>query len=89
MSTMGDFTNAENADMHFIYCRTNVMAERRYECITCYILIDDCLVTEFFHRLHRPLRETRSFHVTRHNADRRRTVRSSSPKESILNFVAD
>ncbi|GFW57895.1 uncharacterized protein TNCV_1418421 [Trichonephila clavipes] len=42
-----------------------------------------------FQRLHRQLRETRSFHVTRHDAGRRRPVRSSSLEESLLNVVTD
>ncbi|GFU41989.1 hypothetical protein TNCV_4676871 [Trichonephila clavipes] len=42
-----------------------------------------------FQRLHRQLRETRSFHVPRHDAGRRRTVPSPSLEESILNAVAD
>ncbi|GFS74300.1 integrase catalytic domain-containing protein [Trichonephila clavipes] len=42
-----------------------------------------------FQRLHRQLNETCSFHVTRHNARRRRSVRNPSQEESILNFVAD
>ncbi|GFU22481.1 hypothetical protein TNCV_1303951 [Trichonephila clavipes] len=39
--------------------------------------------------LHRQLRETRSFDITRHDADRRRTVRSPSLEERILYLVAD
>ncbi|GFV38786.1 hypothetical protein TNCV_1983411 [Trichonephila clavipes] len=39
-------------------------------------------------RLHRQLRETRSFHVPRHNADRQRAVRSPILEENILNVVA-
>ncbi|GFV11102.1 uncharacterized protein TNCV_2718461 [Trichonephila clavipes] len=39
-------------------------------------------------RLHRQLREMRSFHVTRHDAGRKRAVRSSIRGESILNVVA-
>ncbi|GFV42051.1 uncharacterized protein TNCV_1569181 [Trichonephila clavipes] len=42
-----------------------------------------------FQRLHRQLRETSSFHVSRHHAGRRRAVRSPSLEESILNVVAD
>ncbi|GFV71614.1 hypothetical protein TNCV_3534051 [Trichonephila clavipes] len=37
-----------------------------------------------FQRLHHPLRDTRSFHVTQLDAGRRRTVRSQSLEESIL-----
>ncbi|GFV71959.1 hypothetical protein TNCV_2458921 [Trichonephila clavipes] len=42
-----------------------------------------------FQRLHRQLRETRSFYVARHDANRRRAVRSSRLEESILNVLAD
>ncbi|GFT29043.1 uncharacterized protein TNCV_3586921 [Trichonephila clavipes] len=42
-----------------------------------------------FQWLHRQLRETRSFHVSRHDADRRRAVSSPSLVESMLNVVAD
>ncbi|GFW06212.1 uncharacterized protein TNCV_36871 [Trichonephila clavipes] len=38
-------------------------------------------------RLHRQVHETRSFHITRHDAGRQRAVRSPS-LESILNVVA-
>ncbi|GFW29213.1 hypothetical protein TNCV_4132872 [Trichonephila clavipes] len=40
-------------------------------------------------RLHRQLRETCSFHVTRYDAGRRRAVPSPSLEEDILNVVAD
>ncbi|GFX22373.1 uncharacterized protein TNCV_1815741 [Trichonephila clavipes] len=42
-----------------------------------------------FQWLHRELRETRSFPVTRHGAGQRRVVRSPSLEERILNVVAD
>ncbi|GFY27043.1 uncharacterized protein TNCV_2066641 [Trichonephila clavipes] len=42
-----------------------------------------------FQRLHRQLRETRSFHVIRHDAGQRIAVRCSSLEKSILNIVAD
>ncbi|GFW24072.1 hypothetical protein TNCV_4951161 [Trichonephila clavipes] len=42
-----------------------------------------------FQGLHRQLRETHSFHVTRHDADRRSAVRSPSLAERILNIEAD
>ncbi|GFU80348.1 uncharacterized protein TNCV_3521221 [Trichonephila clavipes] len=42
-----------------------------------------------FQWLHRQLCETHSFHVTRHDAGRRRAVQSPSLEESILNGVAD
>ncbi|GFV62324.1 uncharacterized protein TNCV_1131071 [Trichonephila clavipes] len=42
-----------------------------------------------FQRLHRQLREACSFHVTRHDAGRRKAVRSPSLEGSILNVVVD
>ncbi|GFU97874.1 hypothetical protein TNCV_1103821 [Trichonephila clavipes] len=43
----------------------------------------------FFQRLHRQLREARMLHVTRHDAGRRKTVRSPSLEASALNVAAD
>ncbi|GFV56597.1 transposable element Tcb1 transposase [Trichonephila clavipes] len=63
-----------------------VVAELLYECITSGFLIDECRI---FQRLHRRLRETHSFYVNRRDAGRRRTVRSPSLVESILNVVSD
>ncbi|GFX59775.1 hypothetical protein TNCV_1778141 [Trichonephila clavipes] len=40
-------------------------------------------------RLHRQLRGTRSFYVTRHDAGQRKVEHSSSLEERILNVVAD
>ncbi|GFU66128.1 hypothetical protein TNCV_2858011 [Trichonephila clavipes] len=80
---MGDFTYAENADMHYIYGRANGngrTALRMYH-------------AQFSHRifqwLYRQLHETLSFHVTRHDAGVRRAVRSPSLEESTWNVVAD
>ncbi|GFV58301.1 hypothetical protein TNCV_558631 [Trichonephila clavipes] len=42
----------------------------------------------FFQRLYRQLCEPRLFHVTRHDAGRRRAVRSSILEEIILSVVA-
>ncbi|GFU72709.1 HTH_Tnp_Tc3_2 domain-containing protein [Trichonephila clavipes] len=42
---------------------------------------------KLFPRLHRHLREARSFHVTRQDFSRQRAVRSPRQKESILNVV--
>ncbi|GFX09912.1 uncharacterized protein TNCV_3565901 [Trichonephila clavipes] len=39
--------------------------------------------------LHRQLCETRSFHITRHDANQRRAVSSPNPEESNLNVGAD
>ncbi|GFW06810.1 uncharacterized protein TNCV_3289101 [Trichonephila clavipes] len=42
-----------------------------------------------FQWLQRQHRETRSFHVNKYDAGRRRAVRSSNLEENILNIVAD
>ncbi|GFV59292.1 hypothetical protein TNCV_2340331 [Trichonephila clavipes] len=42
-----------------------------------------------FQWLHRQLRETRSFHFTRHDAGRRTTISSPRMEESIQNIVPD
>ncbi|GFY09167.1 hypothetical protein TNCV_4663581 [Trichonephila clavipes] len=63
-----------------------VMAELQYECITCSFLIDECQITEFFSGYIFNFK-TGSFHVTRHDAGRRRAASSSSLEESILNVV--
>ncbi|GFY12424.1 hypothetical protein TNCV_1798461 [Trichonephila clavipes] len=53
-------------------------------------LIDECrMPNRIFQRLHRKLREKCSFHVTRHDAGRRRVERSPSLEKSFLNAVAD
>ncbi|GFS54524.1 uncharacterized protein TNCV_1742771 [Trichonephila clavipes] len=41
-----------------------------------------------FQRLHRQLREIRSFHATRHDAGRRKAVRSPNLERSTLNVGA-
>ncbi|GFU45108.1 hypothetical protein TNCV_4235741 [Trichonephila clavipes] len=45
--------------------------------------------TRIFQQFHHQLRETRLFYVTRHDAGRRRLVRTPSLEESILNVVVD
>ncbi|GFW75141.1 hypothetical protein TNCV_448461 [Trichonephila clavipes] len=85
---MGDFTYDENADMHYMYVHANVSgraALRMY-----YAQSSDCRMPNriIFQRLHCKLRKTRSFHVTRHDAGRRRAVPSPSLEESILNVGA-
>ena len=42
-----------------------------------------------FQRLHRQLNDTGSNHLTRHEAGRKRVVRSASLEKSILNTVGD
>ncbi|GFV43283.1 hypothetical protein TNCV_9811 [Trichonephila clavipes] len=65
---MGDFTNAENEDMYYIYAHANGndRAERRmYHAQFPYQRMPDHRI---FQRLHRKLHETRFFHVIRHDA---------------------
>ncbi|GFT17725.1 hypothetical protein TNCV_2588171 [Trichonephila clavipes] len=64
-----------------------VTTELRYECITRSLCRN--VTAHDTARLHRQLRETRWFHVTRRDAGRRRTVRSPSLEESTLNVVID
>ncbi|GFY06617.1 DUF4817 domain-containing protein [Trichonephila clavipes] len=86
---MGDLAYTENADMHFMYGHAN--GNGRDALRTYHAQFPDRRMPDprIFQWLHRQLRETRSFHVTRHNAGRRRAVLSPSLKESILNVVAD
>ncbi|GFY28602.1 uncharacterized protein TNCV_4150331 [Trichonephila clavipes] len=81
---MGDLTSAENADMHYMYGRVNGndrAALQRY-----HAQFPDRRMPN--HSMFQRLRDTRSFHVTRHDAGRQRAVRSPSLEESILNVVA-
>ncbi|GFY34997.1 hypothetical protein TNCV_5043731 [Trichonephila clavipes] len=82
---MGDFTYAENTDMHYMYGNVNNngrAALRMYHMQFPDQRMPDHRISQ---RLHRELREARSFHVTRHDVGRQRAVRSSSLEESILN----
>ena len=46
--TMGDFTYAKKADMHYhVRMMQVVTAELYYECVTLNFLIDKCRITEF------------------------------------------
>ncbi|GFU85987.1 hypothetical protein TNCV_3069891 [Trichonephila clavipes] len=82
---MGDLTYTDHADMHYMYARVNgngktalrmQFPDQRMPC------------HRIFQLLHSQLREIRSFHFTRYDADRRRAVRSPSLEESILNVAA-
>ncbi|GFX91183.1 DUF4817 domain-containing protein [Trichonephila clavipes] len=88
-STMGDITYAENEDMHCMYGRGN--GNGRAQLRMHHAQFSDRRMPDhrIFQRLQRQLHETRSFHVTRHDAGRRRHVRSSNLDESILNVVAN
>ncbi|GFS96296.1 hypothetical protein TNCV_16581 [Trichonephila clavipes] len=86
--TLGDLTCAENSDIHYMYDYVNgngKSALRMY-----HMQYPDRRIPDhrFFLRLHRQLRETHSFRVTGHDADRQRAVRSSSLEEGTLNIVA-
>ncbi|GFW30789.1 hypothetical protein TNCV_4089091 [Trichonephila clavipes] len=60
--------------MHYMYGRANGKRQS-YERLRY-----ECITCSF---------QTRSFHVTRHDAGRRRAVTSSSLEESLLNVVTD
>ncbi|GFW52154.1 uncharacterized protein TNCV_2426011 [Trichonephila clavipes] len=71
---MGDVTCTKNADMHYMYGRANDngrAAQRMY-----HVQFPDrrMLPQRIFQRLHRQLREIRSFHVIRDDADQRRAT---------------
>ncbi|GFS86474.1 uncharacterized protein TNCV_513401 [Trichonephila clavipes] len=86
---MGDFMCAENADMHYICGHANGNGSatlRRYHARFPDQQMPDHRI---FQRLHRQLRETRSFHLTRHDAGRRRAVRSTRLEENISRVVVD
>ncbi|GFS94661.1 DUF4817 domain-containing protein [Trichonephila clavipes] len=81
---MGGFTYAENVDMHYMYGSAN--GNGRAALRMHHTPFPD---QRIFQRIHSQLREKRSFHVTRHDAGRRRDVRSPSLEESLLNVVVD
>ncbi|GFY12271.1 hypothetical protein TNCV_283741 [Trichonephila clavipes] len=75
--------------MHYMYCRTNgnyIDAVRMFRALFPDRRMPDHRI---FQQLHRHFRETRSFHVTRHDAGQRRSVPSPSLEESTLIVVAD
>ncbi|GFT85423.1 hypothetical protein TNCV_497791 [Trichonephila clavipes] len=79
---MGDFImHAENVDMHSMYGRVN--GNGRAALRMQYAQFPD----RIFQQVHRQLRETHSFHVTRHDVGRQRAVRSPVLEESVLNNV--
>ncbi|GFY08495.1 hypothetical protein TNCV_4970221 [Trichonephila clavipes] len=82
-STIEDYTYAENADM---YGRTNGAAVRMYHAQFPDRRMPDHRIVQ---RLHRQLRETRSFHFTKHDTIRRREIPNPSLGESTLNVMAD
>ncbi|GFV42496.1 hypothetical protein TNCV_1293741 [Trichonephila clavipes] len=75
--------------MYYMYGRANgnVRAELRMHHTQCY----DRRMPDHktFQPLHRQFCETRSFHVTRHDAGRRRAKCSSRLEEIFLNVVAE
>ncbi|GFU85768.1 DUF4817 domain-containing protein [Trichonephila clavipes] len=88
-STMGDFTYTKNADMHYMYDRTN--GNGRAALRTYLAQFPDRRMPDHkvFQRLYRRLCETRSFLVIRHDSGRQRAVRSPSLDESFFNVMAD
>ncbi|GFS91923.1 uncharacterized protein TNCV_1931011 [Trichonephila clavipes] len=84
---MGDFAYAENAGMHNMYERANgnVNDELRMH----HAQFSDRRMPDhrIFQQSYSQLRETHSFHVIRHDAGQRRTVRNPSLEESILSVV--
>ncbi|GFT92862.1 hypothetical protein TNCV_740311 [Trichonephila clavipes] len=88
-STMGDFTYVKKADMNYKYGCANVNGKAAFQMYHAQFLDRRMPDHRIFQRLHRRLRETRSFHVTRCDVGRRTAARSPSLEESILNVVAD
>ncbi|GFU87823.1 hypothetical protein TNCV_963791 [Trichonephila clavipes] len=70
---MGDFTYAENSDMHYMYGRAN--GNNRAPLPKYHAQFPDQRMPDhrIFQRSHRQLRETCSFHVTRHDAGRQKS----------------
>ncbi|GFX36777.1 uncharacterized protein TNCV_5036131 [Trichonephila clavipes] len=85
---MGDFTYAENAGMHYMYGRVNGNGTAVLRMYRAQFPDRRMADHRIFQRLHRQLREIRSFHVTRHSAGLQRSVRSPSLEENILNVMA-
>ncbi|GFW94398.1 uncharacterized protein TNCV_1433331 [Trichonephila clavipes] len=80
---MGDLTYAQKADIHYMNGRAT--GNGRAVLRMYHVQFPDrrMLDQRIFQRLHRQLRETRSFYVSRHNAGRRRAVRSQRRSELI------
>ncbi|GFT40112.1 uncharacterized protein TNCV_2171221 [Trichonephila clavipes] len=77
------------AEIHYMYGRANgngTVVLRMY-----HTLFPDRRMPDhrIFQWLHRHIRETRLFYARRHDAGRRRAVRSSSLEEGIWNVVPD
>ncbi|GFV67512.1 uncharacterized protein TNCV_4621921 [Trichonephila clavipes] len=82
---MRDFTYAENAGTHYMYGRANEIGSAALRMYHAQFLDRRMPDHRIFQRLQRHLRETRSFHVNRHDASQR----CLSLEESILNVVVD
>ncbi|GFW93448.1 hypothetical protein TNCV_46511 [Trichonephila clavipes] len=74
--------------MHYIYGRANNNGRAALRTYDVQFLDQRMSNHRIFQLLHRQLRETRSFHVTKYDAGRRRAVRSPRLEESTLNVVA-
>ncbi|GFX20930.1 uncharacterized protein TNCV_79851 [Trichonephila clavipes] len=86
---MRDFTYTENTDMHYVYDRVNGNGRVSLQMYHAQFHDQQMPDHRVFQRLHRQLRETSTFHVTRHAADRRSAVRRPTLEEIILNVVSD
>ncbi|GFY36087.1 uncharacterized protein TNCV_4844591 [Trichonephila clavipes] len=86
---MGDLTFTENADMHYMYGNVNGNGRDVLRMYHAQFPGRQMLNHRIFERLHRQLRETGSFSVTRRDIGRQSAVHSPSLKESILNDVAN
>ncbi|GFY12725.1 hypothetical protein TNCV_2449161 [Trichonephila clavipes] len=86
MSTTENFKYAGIADIHYIYGRANYNGRAVLQMYHAQFPDREMLYYRIFLWLHH---ETRSFHVTRHDAGRRKVVRNPSLEESIFNVGAD
>ncbi|GFU21373.1 hypothetical protein TNCV_757741 [Trichonephila clavipes] len=78
MFTIGNFTYADNVDMRYMYDSVNGKGRNTLRMYQAQFLDRRMPYHRISQRFHRQLPETRSFHVTRHNASLQRAVRSSS-----------
>ncbi|GFV32009.1 hypothetical protein TNCV_4195711 [Trichonephila clavipes] len=72
---MGDFTYAENTDLHYMY--DHAISNGTVELRMYHTQVPDQQVPDhrIFQQLHRLLCKTRSFHITRHDAVHRQNGR--------------
>ncbi|GFV62063.1 hypothetical protein TNCV_4108661 [Trichonephila clavipes] len=77
------------ADVHYMYARANGNGRAALRLYHAHFPNRRMPDHRIFQRLHRQLREIRSFSITRQDAGQRIAVRCPSLEENILNFVAD